>query len=80
VHRAPQAQHEGDFTLGLLQASAVSGSYDEAGLAVALGDEVRALEVSAKVFNHRLDRDDSHRAADDLLIGDLAGRVDCQCE
>jgi hypothetical protein len=80
VHRAPQAQHERNLAPVLLKGSAVSGSYDEAGLAVALGDEARAREVSAKVFDHRLDRNDSHRAADDFFIGGLAGRVDCLSE
>jgi hypothetical protein len=60
--------------------SALSRRHDEAGLAVALGDKARAPEVSAKVFNHRLDRDDSHVPQNDLVIGSLAGRVDCLCE
>ena len=64
----------------VLEASAVLGRHDEATLAVALGDEARAPEVSAKIFHHRLDRDDSHRAADDLLIGRLGGWVDCLSE
>jgi hypothetical protein len=80
MHRAPETQHEDDLTSRLFQALTLSGGDDEGVIAVRCRQEPGALEVSTKVLDHRVDRDDSHRAADVSLIGERGDQLDRQRE
>jgi hypothetical protein len=77
MHRAPKAQHEVDLTSHLFRASTPLDPDDESVGAVRSREEAGALEMSTKVFDHRVDRDDSHRAADVLVIGEQGKQLDC---
>jgi hypothetical protein len=75
MHRAPEAQHDGDLGSQLLRGAAVVTVDHEAVVAVGRREESRALEVSTKVLDQRVGRDDPHcRSTFD--IGALAPPLD----